>query len=804
MKKAQESKTLYQCLASLINDDLSPLDFLAEGSPEEKIVSLTLNGPPPGISEKLGGLFHETLAHLAGVNTNYLKVVTLGGGTGLSNIVGGDSRRDDWQETPFTGLKEIFPGITSIVCVTDDGGSTGELLKYLPLIGLGDLRHVLVSSVRREKLQERYQIDALGAKKLAANLHGIFNYRFHSPDATSEELLADSALLKDLPDELFNYFSSLVERLFSDDRLNKTLRQPQCLGNLLLASAIFSCLDPGLRVEDLIGEQELLHQATIKGLREISLHIGVQQDGVLPCTTTPAQLQMLYSNGILVTGENKSGFARRGYPVDRAIVEFCREPYLPPEVESAILEADIILCAPGSLYTSIIPILQVPGIAKLVRQNRNALKILVSNIWVQKGETDATRDAPERKFHVSDLIRAYNRNIPGGVEGLFSHIMTLGLGEIPGSILQNYALEDKEPIYLDRQRVREMGFEPVEAVIFSTEKLHRRHVIQHDPAALATTVRTLWSLHQEQFLNRSRNKADMPTEPRCRAPFGSGLAHPCQRFAAIEKWCRQLVIQNADNGNGERNQLAEPVRSNLLKQVSDILWLHPDILPEHVETTRGIVLANAKHWLRCQQWDNIYSFYDPDEKMIVIREDQTQTADRFAMAFLVALGQSLLGNYALEKNMVDMYDQKDFVGRVYRLVVRDQEDYKGFFTMEELDHYMFLARMRRSESNPRLYTRLVNNKEGFTPPGLLFGLLYTWYLDNRFAGHIEYKMSIMRNTVTDLIPEQVKIVKRREGLVDFFREELVIVLADHAPGVFLRRACILDQCLRRSTVIWIQ
>ena len=135
------TKTLHQCLESLINNDLSPLDFLAEESPEEKIIGLVLNGTPPGVSEKLSGLFHDTLEQLADVNTGDLKVVTLGGGTGLSNIVGGDSRRDDWQESPFTGLKEIFPRITSIVCVTDDGGSTGELLKYLPLVGLGDLRH---------------------------------------------------------------------------------------------------------------------------------------------------------------------------------------------------------------------------------------------------------------------------------------------------------------------------------------------------------------------------------------------------------------------------------------------------------------------------------------------------------------------------------------------------------------------------------------------------------------------------------------------------------------------------------------
>ncbi|NIR94851.1 MAG: YvcK family protein, partial [Gammaproteobacteria bacterium] len=60
------------------------------------------------------------------------RVVVLGGGTGLSNIIGGDSRKETWPEEPFNGLKEIFPHTKAIVCVTDDGGSTGELLKDLP------------------------------------------------------------------------------------------------------------------------------------------------------------------------------------------------------------------------------------------------------------------------------------------------------------------------------------------------------------------------------------------------------------------------------------------------------------------------------------------------------------------------------------------------------------------------------------------------------------------------------------------------------------------------------------------------
>jgi len=772
MSNTQETKNLHQCLEALIRDDLSLLDFLQDGSIEEKIVGLVLNGPPVKVSARLSSLFHETLSRLSEVKTDQLKVVTLGGGTGLSSIVGGDSRQDDWRDAPFTGLKEIFPGITSIVCVTDDGGSTGELLKYLPLVALGDLRHVLVSSVRREKLQEIYQLDDAGAETLAASLHKIFNYRFHVPNISADELLFVTGISSHLPIKLYDYFQQLVARLFTDLRLKKTLEQPQCLGNLLLASAIMGCVDPAMSVDDLLDDQQILHQATIQGLGEVSQYLGVNENGVLPCTTTPAQLQMYYANGVLVTGENKSGYASRGYPVDRAIVEFYHEPYLPPEVEQVIKEADIIIYAPGSLYTSIVPITQVPGIAELIRQNHNALKILVSNIWVQKGETDATRDAPERKFHISDLVRAYNRNIPGGVHNLFSHILTIGLGEIPGSVLQNYALEDKEPIYLDRQRLREIGFEPVEAGIFSADKLNRRNVLQHDPSALAKAVRTLWCLHQDKYLSVKPSSSSLPENSRYRAPVGSGLAHPCQRFKAIQNWLENLVAQRTDNGNDSRDQLDEQKEAKLVINISEILWQHSDILPEHLDFTCGIVLVEVKSWLRSQQWDNIFSFYDPEERMIFIREDLVATPERFAMAFLVALGQSLLGNYALDKTMNNVQVQGEQVGRMYRLVIRDDREYIGFLSMDELMLFMRLARMQPSRINKVLYTRLVNSDEGFTPPGLLFGLFYAWYLDNRFAGNIEYKMSIMRNVVSDLIPEQVKIVSRREGLIDFFREKV--------------------------------
>ena len=83
---------------------------------------------------------------------------------------------------------------------------------------------------------------------------------------------------------------------------------------------------------------------------------------------------------------------------------------------------------------------------------------------------------------------------------------------------------------------------------------------------------------------------------------------------------------------------------------------------------------------------------------------------------------------------------------------------------------MKLARMTPSDLKPLHYTRLINGVERFTPPGLLFGLVYAWYLDNRLATHIEYKMSIMRQPVSELIPEQANVYKRRKETIMFFRD----------------------------------
>jgi uncharacterized cofD-like protein len=765
----QQLKTQLQFLTS---QGFSVLDVLPENSLAEKITSIVLESTgqfSPAISSLFGNLRRQ-IDELDCVDT---RVVVFGGGTGLSNIIGGDSRRLEWVRNPFTGLKELFPQVASVVCVTDDGGSTGELQKDLPLIALGDIRHVLLSSVRRENLRLSYGLDRAGARRCATALHALFNYRFISRPVSPRQLLGDTdATLVDLPPAMGDMVRFLVEQLFSDPRLVPTLDRPQCLGNLLVAAAIYRQLDPSLTPTQLLASHQVVRTATIRGLAELSSCLGVQQNAVLPCTTTLSQLQMLYSNGVMVTSENKSSKARRGYPVDRVVVEFSRTPFLQPEVVQLVQRADIILFAPGSLYTSIIPILQVPGLAEAIRKNTQALKVLVANIWVQKGETDVARDAPDRKFYVSDLIRAYHRNIPGGVESLFSHVITLDLTDIPSSILQRYALEDKEPIYIDRNRIRSLGFASVEAKVFAERQLRQRGVIQHDPDALAKAIKGLWALHQAGWLNVPAGKEVLPAADFISFGKYPPRMPPCLRYEKIRSHLHYLSTELIQAGSLVMVKMNEVERKWLLDRVVEIIWLHPDIPLEHLQFLRGITLVEPEAWKRCQEWDNIFSFYDPHDQRIKIRQDQAENLNRFEMVFLVALGQSLLGNYALSKRMEDISSGEERVGRVYRLKVREKEQLSAFLEPEDLDTYLQLSRMHLLEGRDRVYTRVINPQEGFTPPGLFFGLFYAWYLDNRFAANIEYKMSIMGNAISDLIPEQIRIVDRRRKTIDFFRERI--------------------------------
>lgn len=766
-------ETLRQQLQGVTLREMSALDVLPEGNMAERVISLLIDGIPAGTSRTLSAQFSTLVDSIREVDSEDARVVLFGGGTGLSNIIGGDSRRNDWPQSPFKGLKEEFPRCNSIVCATDDGGSTGELLKTLPLIALGDLRHVLLSSLQKNKLAGKYGLSNGSANRLAAALHAVFNYRFISCPENYHQLLDDTgADFADIPGKLLSFIRELSKALFTDKRLSPTLQSPQCLGNLLLASVIYKQLSPDLSVTELAANYQVVRSATSRGLSEICRVLGLAPQAVLPCVTTSARLKVLYSNGVLVSGEDKSSQCQRGYPVDKVFVEFSHDPFIQPEVLTLIREADIIIFAPGSLYTSIIPIMQIPGIARAVRSNKRAMKLLVANIWVQKGETDAARDSPERKFHVSDLINAYKRNIFGGLKGIFSHVLAMDLADIPGSVIQRYGLEDKEPIYLDRKKVNDHGLRVIAAPVFSPPQLKNRLVVQHDPHALAIAVKALYSLYQADSAGGEAEVSPCQDNSIYLPLVEKENSLPCLRYESICNWCKSISTEKLSLSSGAYEKLTGNKRKWLLDRVEEIIWHHPDILIDHLHLIKGITLVNLSCWKRCQQWDNVFSFYDPLDRRIKIRQDVAEEFNRFEMAFLVGLGQSLLGNYAKKKGMRDIYLDGEVTGRSYVLTVQDKGELESFFPLPELYIYLKLARMYPLSGKEGMFTRIVSGEEGFTPPGLFFGLFYAWYLDNRFAANIEYKMSIMKKETGDMISEQIRIANRRSKLISFFRDHV--------------------------------
>lgn len=755
---AQENRALIKLL---VRKKLSSFDLLPHQDMREKLVDLVLNDIPKGTEQDSATLLAELRQKLTDTKVDKIKVVVFGGGTGLSNIIGGDCRQSGWEKRPFQGLKQVFPDTRAVVCITDDGGSTGELLKDVPIFALGDIRHVMLSSIQLAILQQKYDLNDVEALKLITQLSILFNFRFHNNPASPDELIRQAGLRLDLfPPAINAYVQQALSFCYGDELSRATIARSHCLGNLLILAAIRKALPERQLREVNLKLDKHTGEAIYDALAECADIFGAARDSVLPCTVTPAQLRFHYTDGVQVTGEMKSGIAERGFPVDRVVVDFCDVPYVSERVFASIRSADILIMAPGSLYSSIIPVLQVPGIAAAVRKNRKALKLLISNLWVQAGETDRSITDPERKFYVSDMIKAYDSNIPGGTPGLFDHVLCLSLQDVPASVIQNYTIEGKIPIYLDRETIRLQGAEPVECGFFSREAMLERQVIQHDPHVVAKAVKAIY-LARRLFPKKVLTKKSPGKKKNEVTDFSRRICTPSYKYRKLTEYFSDIPVRT---GRKKFSIDADEIRRALI----NIIWLHQDIPVGHLNLIAGITCVPEKDWGRDQSWDNIFSFYDPEDQQVKIREDRFDNPKRLEVAFLIAVGQSLLGNYAAEKKIEPLLLNSIAVGRVYHLHLRKKSCRSSYFNDAELRMFLQLARMIEQER--RHFTRAINGNEGFTPPGLLMGLMYVWYLDNRLASHIEYKMSIMKVRQTDLIPDQKIMRNRREMLTGFFRE----------------------------------
>jgi len=97
------------------------------------------------------GFSEQAEATVAGIPVKPLRVVAIGGGTGLSTLLRGLRRHVNFPEWDSPTPKEISD-LAAVVTVTDDGGSSGRLRKDFNMLPPGDLRNCMVALSAEEDL----------------------------------------------------------------------------------------------------------------------------------------------------------------------------------------------------------------------------------------------------------------------------------------------------------------------------------------------------------------------------------------------------------------------------------------------------------------------------------------------------------------------------------------------------------------------------------------------------------------------------------------------------------------------------
>ena len=256
-----------------------------------------------------------------------LRVVAIGGGTGLSTLLRGlkhfaspaqvytpstqpsgasvgfqDRRRP--SATKFT-LSRICD-LVAIVTVTDDGGSSGRLREDLNILPPGDVRNCMVALSEDETL-----------------LAQLFQHRFTTGDLKGHSF-----------------------------------------GNLFLAA-----------LTEMRGDFAQAVQA--------SSQILAARGCIYPSTTANATLAAQMEDGSFIRGETRISASKS------RILELMLEPAHCdplPETLDAIATADLITLGPGSLFTSVISNLLVRGIPEALAAS-HATRVYICNLMTQANES---------------------------------------------------------------------------------------------------------------------------------------------------------------------------------------------------------------------------------------------------------------------------------------------------------------------------------------------------------------------------------------------------------------------------------
>ena len=197
---------------------------------------------------------------------------------------------------------------------------------------------------------------------------------------------------------------------------------------------------------------------------------------VLPVTLDDMKLIAELENGSVVEGE--SIIPEEVIKQKSKIKELRINPERAKPLMDALLaikEADAIVMGPGSLYTSIIPNLLVEDIVEGINKS-DAIKIYISNVMTQPGETD--------DFAVSDHIKTLMKY--SGKNSI--QYVIANNGTIPKDIEERYLSEGSKLVKLDYENIEDLNVKVVETDLVKITKGYVKHDSENLAQVLMTTI----------------------------------------------------------------------------------------------------------------------------------------------------------------------------------------------------------------------------------------------------------------------------------------------------------------------------
>ncbi len=303
--------------------------------------------------------------------------------------------------------------------VTTIGGGTGSFHLLVALKRIKDVEIKAIVSVS----------DNGGSTGILRTLYGIL------PPGDIRNCLVALSNNTEIWTKLFNYRF--------DEKLNK-----HSLGNLILTA-----------LTQITGSEE-------EGIKKAHEILGIITHEVIPVTFEKTQLKAILEDGSEIIGETEIRKRNLKQRIKEIALISDSKVYPNPRALNAILNSDFIIISPGSLYSSIMPNLAIPEIAKAIN-NSKAKKVYVVNIMTEPGETD--------NFKASDFVKAIEDKIK------LDYIIVNS--KIPSKdILEKYRKENKQIVEADIEDSR----------ILSANLINEQNILRHDPIKLSRILEYLF------------------------------------------------------------------------------------------------------------------------------------------------------------------------------------------------------------------------------------------------------------------------------------------------------------------------